>query len=86
MFQEGTMTSLGKRKSRLIFRTCDVVRERGRLREVVIECQTHSCNIRLAGMRTSFALSYGEIYHFAARRQAEKLRAEKKAKRNKKAA
>ena len=80
------MTSLGKRKTRLIFTTCDTVRERGKLREVVVEAQAYFAMVRLAGMRTSFPISYASIYQEAARRQVERLRAEKKAKRNKQTA
>jgi hypothetical protein len=78
---EGGMTSLGKRKTRLIFTTCDTVRERGKLREVVIEAQTHYAVVRLAGMRKRFPISYATIYQTAAKIAAERLRAEKKAKR-----
>ena len=73
------MTALSKRKTKLIFCTSDLVRERGKLREVVIEAQTHYAVVRLAGMRTRFPISYAAIYHAAARIQAEQTRAAKKA-------
>jgi hypothetical protein len=73
------VTSLDKRKTRPVFTTCDTVRERGRLREVVIEAQTHFALVRLAGMRTAFPISYAAIYQCAAKIQAERKRAEKKA-------
>ena len=73
------MTSIAARKTRLIFTTNDTVRERGRLREVVIEAHTHTCRVRLAGMRTAFEISYAAVYHAAARIQADRARAEKKA-------
>jgi hypothetical protein len=72
-------TNLSKRKTRLQFVTCDVVRERGRLREVVIEAGTHYATVRLLGMRRSYQISYAGIYHMAARIAVEKERAEKKA-------
>ncbi len=72
---------LAKRKTRLIFTTCDTIRERGKLREVVIEAHTYTCRVRLAGMRTAFEISYGAIYHAAARIAADKAKAERKAKR-----
>jgi hypothetical protein len=74
------LTSLDKRKTRLTFQTCDVVRERGRLREVVIHAETHYALVRLAGTRTAYPISYAAIFHAAARIKAEKERAEKTAK------
>lgn len=73
------MTKLEKRKSRLVFQTTDIVRERGRLREVVIEAHQGYAEVRLAGMRTSFPISYAQIYQTAARLQVERERAEKRA-------
>lgn len=75
------MTNLEKRKSRLVFTTCDIVRERGKVREVVLECLTTTVNVRLAGMRTSYPISYAAIYNRAVAIAVEKSRAEKKAKR-----
>jgi len=51
------MTSLAKRKTRLVFTTCDLVRERGKQREVVIEAGTHYATVRLLGMRTHYQIS-----------------------------
>lgn len=73
------MTRLTERKTRLIFTSADVVRERGRLREVIIEAKPMYAEVRLAGMRTSFPISYAAIYHAAGRIAAERARAEKKA-------
>jgi hypothetical protein len=73
------MTALSKRKTKLTFETADTVRERGRLREVVIEAQPFFCLVRLKGMRSSMPISYGAIYHVAAKIAAEKRRAEHKA-------
>jgi len=72
------MTSLDKRKTKLVFTTCDTVRQRGRLREVVLECKPYFAMVRLSGMRTSFAISYATIFETAARIKAERDRAEKK--------
>lgn len=72
------MTSLDKRKTKLTFQTCDVVRERGRLREVVIQAEPYYARVRLAGTRTTFEISYAAIYQAAARIAAERKRAEKK--------
>lgn len=71
------MTSLDKRKTRLIFTTCDTVRERGKLREVVIQAEPYFALVRLAGTRTSYPISYAAIFHAAARIKAEQERAEK---------
>lgn len=73
------MSRLDQRKSRLQFTTCDVVRERGKLREVVIEGTPYFCVVRLAGMRKAFPISYAAIYHAAAKLSAAKTREEKKA-------
>jgi hypothetical protein len=73
------MTSLDKRKTKLVFTTCDTIRQRGKLREVVLECKPYFAMVRLSGMRTSFPISYATIYETAARREAERKRAEKKA-------
>jgi hypothetical protein len=78
--EDGSLTSLDKRKTRLVFTTCDTVRQRGRLREVVLECKPYFAMVRLAGTRTSFPISYATIFETAARKAAEKVRAEKKAK------
>lgn len=59
------MTSLAKRKTRLVFTTCDTVRERGKLREVVIEAGTHYATVRLLGLRTSYQISYAGIFNAA---------------------
>lgn len=61
------------------------MRERGKLREVTIEAQTHYCNVRLAGMRTRFPISYAAIYNAAVRIHVEKQRAEKRAQKAKRA-
>jgi hypothetical protein len=73
------MTTLAKRKSRLVLVTSDLVRERGKSREVVLEPQSHYTAVRLKGTRTRFEVSYAAIYHFAARIAAEKAHAAKKA-------
>jgi hypothetical protein len=72
------MTSLAKRKSRLRFTTCDTVRERRKLREVVIDAHSHYCDVRLAGLRTSYPISYAAIYTAAVKIAVEKMRAERR--------
>jgi hypothetical protein len=73
------MTALDKRKTRLVFTTCDAVRDRGRLRSVVIDAQPYIANVRLAGTRTTFSISWAAVYHAAARLQAQQNRAAKAA-------
>jgi hypothetical protein len=76
------MTALAKRKSRLTFETSDAVRYRGKLREVVIEAEQYSANVRLKGSRARFPISWAGIYNQAVKIAVEKQRAEKKAKRS----
>ena len=73
------MSTLANRKSRLIFTTGDEIRERGKSRPVVIEARLTCALVRLQGMRTSYPISYGAIYHCAAKAAANAARAEKKA-------
>lgn len=74
------MAHLEKRKSRLTFTTADTVRERGKLREVVVEATTpYWATVRLAGMRKSYKVSFASIYTLAVKQEVEKQRAEKKA-------
>ena len=60
------MTALSQRKSKLIFETGSVIRERCRLREVVIEAEQTFAYVRLKGTRTRFAIEWSAIYHAAA--------------------
>lgn len=72
------MTTLSSRKTKLVFETSDAIRERGRLREVVIEAQPYYALVRLKGTRKAFPISYGAIYHAAARIASEEARSAKK--------
>ena len=73
------MTSLSKRRSKLIFTTEDCVREHGRLREVVIEAHPYHAEIRLKGMRSSYMISWAGMYNVAVKNAVEKARQDKKA-------
>jgi hypothetical protein len=75
------MTHLTKRKSRLVFTTADTVRYKGRDREIVIEVSPFIATCRLAGTRTRYEMSWSGIFAHAARVFADKIRAERKAKR-----
>ena len=72
------MTSLANRKTRLRFTTCDAIRERGKLREIVLEPHPYTVTIRLLGLRRSFELSYASIYNLAVLKHVEQHRAAKK--------
>ena len=74
------MTNLSKRKSKLTFETEDVLKERGKFRQVIIEAQPHVAYVRLKGMREAFPISYGAIYHMAAKIAANEKRLAKKGK------
>lgn len=71
------MTALDQRKTKLIFETAALVRERGKCRNVVIEALPLCAVVRLKGTRTSYAIDYAAIYHHAARIRAEFVRREK---------
>lgn len=73
------MTSLEKRKSQLRIITSDVVREHGKLREVVLEAHPYYATVRLKGMRSGYQVSWAGIYNMAVRLHVERARAEKKA-------
>jgi hypothetical protein len=75
------MTSLAHRKTRLQFETSDVIRYKGRLREIVIEATEYTAHVRLKGTRTRFEISWAGVFNLAAKIAAEKARAERKAKR-----
>jgi len=77
------MTRLDKRKSRLMVETSDTVRERGALREVIIEADSsgYVLFVRLKGLRNRYPISPGGIYNAAVKIAVDKQRAERKAKR-----
>lgn len=74
------MTRIDQRKSKLIFETSDCVRERGKLREVIIEAESGwILNIRLKGLRSKYSISPAGIYNLAVKAAVEKARANRKA-------
>lgn len=79
-------TRLSTRKSKLVFTTESVIRDRGRYRQVVIEAQPTFAVIRLHGTRKGYTLTWEAIHDIAAKLEVEQLRrmkaAAKKAKRN----
>ena len=78
--EENCMTSLAKRKTRLLVEFSDCVRERGKLREVTMELTPYGLSVRLKGMRSSFEISPAAVYNRAVLLAVEKARSEKKAK------
>lgn len=73
------MTRLSKRKTRLVITTEGLVRERGKLREVVIEAFPHHAEVRLLGLRKSYAITWAGIFSKAVAIAVELERAEKRA-------
>jgi hypothetical protein len=71
------MTSLTTRKTRLSFETGDTIRDRGKLREVVIECENTFAYVRLKGTRSRFQIEWSAVYHAAAKLAAMQVRREK---------
>jgi len=59
------MSKLSARKTKLTFETADELRERGRHRAVLVQVFPAYATLRLKGMRQSFTITYGAIYHQA---------------------
>ena len=74
------MTNLATRKSRLVFTSCDLVRECGKFREVVIEAHPQHASIRLKGLHTSYDIPWSAVWSMAVKAQLAHDRAEKLAK------
>lgn len=73
------MAKLAKRKTRLECEFSDTVRERGQLREVIMEITPYLITVRLKGLRQRYEVSPAGIYQQAVLTAVEKARAEKKA-------
>jgi hypothetical protein len=71
-----------KRKTRLKFETNQELRYRGKLRPLVVHAQPWLCEVRLKGTRLRFEISWESIYTHAAQLAADRMRAERKAKRS----
>ena len=74
------MTPLAKRRTKLSFMTSDTLWEQGKHRQVVIEAHPEYALVRLHGLRTSFPVSYGAIFQFAAKNAAKAALEARKAK------
>jgi hypothetical protein len=75
------MTSLSQRRTRLVFETSSMVRERGKWREVIIEAHPGYAVLRLKGLRKSFTLDYSAFYSLAVKAEVAAKRAEKRGRR-----
>jgi len=71
------MTRLSDRRTRTVFETGSAIRERGRLRPIVVEAHNSFATLRLKGTRKSFTLTYDAMYSLAAKQEADALRRER---------
>lgn len=72
------MTALYNRKTKLTFETGDVVRERGKLRAVIVETTGGTVAfVRLKGTRQRYPFEWSQVLHMAAKIAAAQVRAEK---------
>jgi len=78
------MTNLRTRKSKLAFETDAEIRERGRSRSVLVEATPYIAYVRLKGTRHSLPIAWDDIYATAAKRYADRAKAEKQSKKGKK--
>ncbi len=74
------MTDLASRKTKCIVQFSDTVRERGKLREVIMELTPYGMTVRLKGMRTGFTVSPASVYNLAVMKAVAAEKAEKAAK------
>lgn len=72
-------SKLRDRKTRLRFETDATFRERGKLREIILEPTPHLLYLKLKGQRKRVAVSYQTVIEAAYRIEADRKRAEKKA-------
>lgn len=70
---------LEQRKTKLSFQTGDVVRERGKLRQVVIEAHPLYAEVRLSGLRSKYLIPWSAIHGAAVKMYVEAARREKAA-------
>ena len=73
---------LAKRKTRAIVEFSDTIRERGKLRPIVMELSPYGMKVRLKGLRSSYEITPASVYtaavlKFVNQKRAEKLAARK---------
>lgn len=73
------MTSTLEQAGKVRRITPGLIRDRGRLRAIVIELGTHTVRVRTQHARNGYELSYEELMAFAIRREVERVRREKQA-------
>jgi len=73
------MTSIARRKTKLVIETSDTVRDHGKYREVIVEAHPLHATVRLKGMRTAYTIDWASVWSMADRAEAERVRREKKA-------
>jgi len=76
------MTQLAQRKTRLVFETSSEVRSRGKYRQVIFAAEPYAAYVRLKGTKQRLPITYAQIYDLAAKLEANRVRAEKKAARD----
>lgn len=76
---ENCMTRLTDRKTRLVVTTGGEIKERGKCRAVVLELKPLVMLVRLLGTRRVLPISYEDVYQTAAKREADRRRAERRA-------
>jgi hypothetical protein len=72
------MTALTQRKTRLTFETADTLFECGAHRMVVVEAEPEFATLRLKGLQHRVSITWGALYHYAARIEADRARTIKK--------
>lgn len=71
------MTKLSQRKSRLKFEVSTEVRSGRKLRAIIVECGEYTATIRLKGTRQRLEVDWEGVYVLAAKKEANRVRAEK---------
>jgi hypothetical protein len=78
----GEVSVLAKRKTKAIVEFSDTIRERGKLRPIVMELSPYGMKVRLKGLRSSYEITPASVYtsavlKFVNQKRAEKLAARK---------
>ena len=68
------MTALTQRKTRLTFETADTLFECGANRTVVVEAEPEYVTLRLKGLQHRVSITWGALYHYVARIEADRAR------------
>jgi hypothetical protein len=71
------MTSLAKRKTRLVFETSTVFKRRA----LVVECQAFQVGLRPKGTRVSYWVDWDSVFWLAAKKSADQVLGQRRGKR-----